>query len=75
MLNVGGGGPRQGPLVRRLTIAFNKCPRCWEEINGSQCSTRGQNQKWPTCGHSGYLTPAPRLTPRNITRAFSRSLW
>ena len=24
MLNVGGGGPRQGPLV--LTIAFNKCP-------------------------------------------------
>ena len=26
MLNVGGGGPRQGPLVRGLTIAFNKCP-------------------------------------------------
>ena len=25
MLNVGGGGPRQGPLVRGLTIAFNKC--------------------------------------------------
>ena len=27
----------------------------------------------PTCGHSGYLTLAPRLTPRNIT--FSRSPW
>ena len=26
MLNVGGGGPRQGPMVRGLTIAFNKCP-------------------------------------------------
>ena len=25
MLNVGGGGPRQGPLVRGPTIAFNKC--------------------------------------------------
>ena len=26
MLNVGGGGPHQGPLVRGLKIAFNKCP-------------------------------------------------
>ena len=26
MLNVGGGGLREGPLVRGLTIAFNKCP-------------------------------------------------
>ena len=26
MLNVGGGVPRQGPLVRGLPIAFNKCP-------------------------------------------------
>ena len=25
MLNVGGSAPRQGPLVRGLTIAFNKC--------------------------------------------------
>ena len=23
---------------------------------GPQCSARGQNQKWPTCGHSDYLT-------------------
>ena len=26
MLNVGGSAPRQGPLVRGLTIALNKCP-------------------------------------------------
>ena len=26
MLNVGGSAPRQGPLVRGLTVAFNKCP-------------------------------------------------
>ena len=26
MLNVGGGGPHEGPLVRGLTIAFDKCP-------------------------------------------------
>ena len=25
MLNVGGSAPRQGPLVRGLAIAFNKC--------------------------------------------------
>ena len=27
-------------------------------LGGPQCYARGQNQKWPTCGHSGYLTPA-----------------
>ena len=26
MLNEGGSPPRQGPFVRGLTIAFNKCP-------------------------------------------------
>ena len=26
-------------------------------LGGPQCSAWGQNQKWPTCGHSGYLTP------------------
>ena len=28
-------------------------------LGGPQCSARGQNQKWPTCGHSSYLTPVP----------------
>ena len=27
-------------------------------LGGPQCSARGQNRKSPTCGHSGYLTPA-----------------
>ena len=27
------------------------------------CSAWGQNQKWPTCGHSGYLTPAVSGVP------------
>ena len=31
----------------------NPCP-----LRGPHCSARGQNQKWPTCGHSGYLTLA-----------------
>ena len=30
MLNVGGSVPRHGPLVRGLTIAFNKCPPLME---------------------------------------------
>ena len=31
----------------------NPCP-----LGGPQCSARGQNQKSPTCGHSGTLTHA-----------------
>ena len=31
-----------------------------------QCSARGQNQKWPTCGHSGYLTPAVSGVPNAL---------
>ena len=26
--------------------------------------SRGQNQKWPTCGPSGYITPAPTASKR-----------
>ena len=63
----------RGPLSAGSRLHLTSVPRYWGEINGSQCSARGQNQKWPTYGHSGYLTPAPGLTPRNITRAFSRS--
>ena len=35
MLNVGCSAPRQGPLVRGLRIAFNKCPPLLEKINGT----------------------------------------
>ena len=34
---------------------------------GPQCSARGQNQKWSTCGHSGYLTPAVSGSPTLCT--------
>ena len=69
MLNVGGGGQRQGP----------PCPRADDRI--SQVSpTTGEKSMAPNAQHgdkirNGYLTPAPGLTPRNITRAFSRSPW
>ena len=32
-------------------------------LGGPRCSARAQNQKWPTCGHSGYLTPAVSGVP------------
>ena len=35
-------------------------------LGGPQCSARGQNQKWPTCGHSGYLTPAVSGVPNAL---------
>ena len=35
-------------------------------LRGSQCSAREQNQKWPTCGHSGYLTPAVSGVPNAL---------
>ena len=35
-------------------------------LGGPQCSARGQNQKWPICGHSGYLTPAVSGVPNAL---------
>ena len=35
-------------------------------LGGPQCSARGQNQKWPTCGHVGYLTPAVSGVPNAL---------
>ena len=35
-------------------------------LGGPQCSARGQNQKWPTCGHGGYLTPAVSGVPNAL---------
>ena len=35
-------------------------------LGGPQCSARGQNQKWPTCGHSGYPTPAVSGVPNAL---------
>ena len=35
-------------------------------LGGPQCSAWGKNQKWPTCGHSGYLTPAVSGVPHAL---------
>ena len=35
-------------------------------LRSPQCSARGQIQKWPTCGHSGYLTPAVSGVPNAL---------
>ena len=40
MLNVGGNAPRQGPLVRGLTIAFNKCPPATGEKSMAACKKK-----------------------------------
>ena len=48
----GGGGVRIGPLVGK--VATSPLP-----YRGSPpLQSGGQNQKWPTCGQSGYATPA-----------------
>ena len=35
-------------------------------LGGPQCSARGQNEKWPTCWHGGYLTPAVSGVPNAL---------
>ena len=35
-------------------------------LGGPQCFARGQNQKWPTCGHNGYVTPAVSGVPNAV---------
>ena len=35
-------------------------------LGGTQCSAGEQNQKWPTCGHNGYLTPAVSGVPNAL---------
>ena len=37
-------------------------------LRGPKCLARGQNQKWPTRGHSGYLTPAVSGVPNALHR-------
>ena len=37
-------------------------------LGGPQCSARGQNHKWPTCGHTRYLTPAVSGVPNALHR-------
>ena len=47
-----GGGIRSGPLVGKVATSPLPC-------RGSPLlQSGGQNQKWPTCGQGGYVTPA-----------------
>ena len=51
-LRAGGGGIRSGPLVGK--VATSPLP----SRGSPPLQSGGQNQKWPTCGQSGYVTPA-----------------
>ena len=48
----GGGGFRSGPLVGK--VATSPLP----SRGSPPLQSGGKNQKWPTCGQSGYVTPA-----------------
>ena len=61
-LQSGGGGIRSGPQVGK--VATSPLPS-----RGSPPFQRGgQNQKWPTCGQSGYVTPAASEIPTAAKR-------
>ena len=51
-LQSGGGGIRSGPLVGK--VAMSPLP----SRGSPPLQSGGQNQKWPTYGESGYVTPA-----------------
>ena len=49
----------------------SEIPHMWAQwlpkpcrLGGLQCFALGQNHKWPTCGHSGYLTHAVSGVPK-----------
>ena len=48
----GGGGIRSGPLMGKVATS-SLPPRVSPALQSG-----GENQKWPTCGQSGYVTPA-----------------
>ena len=52
-----GGEIRSGPLVGK--VATSPLPP-W---GYPPLESGGQNQKWPTCGESGYITPATSRIP------------
>ena len=35
-------------------------------LGGPQCSARGQNQNWPTCGHCGTVAHAVLVVPNAL---------
>ena len=57
-----GGKIRSGPLVRK--VATSALP----SRGSPPLHSGGQNQKWPTCGQNGYLTPAVSGIPTAAER-------
>ena len=57
-----GGKIRSGPLVGK--VATSPLP----SRGSPPLRSGGQNQKWPTCGQSGYLTPAVSGIPTAAER-------
>ena len=57
-----GGGIRSGPQVGKLATS----PLPYR--GGPPLQSGGQNQKWPTSGQSGYLTPAVSGSPTAAER-------
>ena len=58
----GGGGIRSGPLVGKM--ATSPLP----SRGSPPLQSGGQNQKWPTCGQNGYVTPAVSGIPTAAER-------
>ena len=52
-----GGRIRRGPLVGKVAT-LSLPPR-----GAPPLQSGGQNQKWPTCGQGGYITPAASGSP------------
>ena len=58
----GGGGIKSGPLVGK--VAMSPLP----SRGSPPLPSGGQNQKWPTCGQGGYVTPAVSGIPNASER-------
>ena len=63
----GGGGIRSGPQVGK--VATSPLP----SRGSPPPQSGGQNQKWPTCGQSGYVTPAVSGIPTAAERGEGES--
>ena len=62
-----GGKIRSGPLVGKLAMSP------LQSRGSPPLQSGGQNQKWPTCGQSGYVTPAVSGIPTAAERGGGES--
>ena len=64
-----GGKIRSGPLVGKVATS-PRLPRRSRPLQSA-----GQNQKWPTCGQSGYVRPAVWGIPTAAQRGGGNQIW